>query len=404
MTLTNSAARYGTVTKTFHWLTALLIVSVIPLGIIANDMAHQIRAGDVDDAFIQRTALLFSLHKTIGLTIFAVALARILWALTQTKPAALHPERKAETFLAELVHWLLYAALLLVPLSGWIHHAATSGFAPIWWPFGQTLPFVPQDDGVARTAAALHIIFERVLVASILLHVLGALKHHLIDKDATLRRMWFGRTTASPDRPKPHRALAPAGTAVVVYAGALAIGAALGLFRTEAGAAPTETLAEVASDWTVTEGEIAITVVQFGSEVEGSFGDWTAAITYDPEAENPKGRVETTIAIPSLSLGSVTDQAMGPDYFDSTTYPTATFTAEILETDTGHVADGTLTLKGETVPVTLPFDLTLDGDTATASGSVTLLRRDFGIGTAETTVGYEVGIDISLTAQRGQDG
>ena len=49
---------------------------------------------------------------------------------------ALHPDRKTETLLAEIVHWLLYGSLILVPLSGWIHHAATEGFAPIWCTYG----------------------------------------------------------------------------------------------------------------------------------------------------------------------------------------------------------------------------------------------------------------------------
>jgi len=183
MSASNTARSYGSVTKTFHWLTVLLILTAIPLGIIANKMAY-----DTSDALAMK-AFLFSMHKTVGITAFFVALARIAWALGQPKPAGLHPERKAESFLAELVHWLLYGSLLLVPLSGWIHHASTTGFAPIWWPFGQNLPLVPKSETLADLTAGLHIVFERVLVASILLHIAGALKHHFIDKDDTLRRM-----------------------------------------------------------------------------------------------------------------------------------------------------------------------------------------------------------------------
>ncbi|MBT8474330.1 MAG: cytochrome b/b6 domain-containing protein, partial [Alphaproteobacteria bacterium] len=138
MPLGNTATRYGGVAKTFHWLTALLILTALPLGVIANGAPFE------TDAEIARKIWLFSLHKTVGVTAFFVALARIAWALTQPKPAALHPDRRFETRLAETVHWLLYASLVLVPLSGWLHHAAATGFAPIWWPFGQTLPFVPQ--------------------------------------------------------------------------------------------------------------------------------------------------------------------------------------------------------------------------------------------------------------------
>lgn len=79
MPRTNTAETYGSVTKTFHWLTAFLILSAIPLGLIATDLAHRIEAGDT--SLIAETALLFSLHKTIGIAAFLIALGRILWAL-----------------------------------------------------------------------------------------------------------------------------------------------------------------------------------------------------------------------------------------------------------------------------------------------------------------------------------
>lgn len=81
---------------------------------------------------------------------FLVALARIGYALTQSKPAGLHPDLKLETLLAEVVHWLLYISLVVVPLSGWIHHSAAAIAAPIWIPFAQSLPFVPTDPTVFR--------------------------------------------------------------------------------------------------------------------------------------------------------------------------------------------------------------------------------------------------------------
>ncbi|MBS8271498.1 cytochrome, partial [Halomonas litopenaei] len=125
---------YGTVTKTFHWLTALLIITIVPLGVVAYNLPYE------TNEQLALKALLFSYHKTLGVIVFAVALARIVWAFTQTKPAPLHPERKSETWLAETVHWLLYISLVAVPLTGWIHHAATEGFAPILLPISQDLP------------------------------------------------------------------------------------------------------------------------------------------------------------------------------------------------------------------------------------------------------------------------
>ncbi|MGA1233933.1 MAG: cytochrome b, partial [Lutimaribacter sp.] len=122
MALANSDTSYGTVSRIFHWLTALLILSPIALGLIATNLAEG--ALQSDSAAVAQVATLFSLHKTIGVAAFFVALLRILWALGQTHPHPLHPEKRFETALAAFVHWLLYGAMLLVPLSGWIHHAA----------------------------------------------------------------------------------------------------------------------------------------------------------------------------------------------------------------------------------------------------------------------------------------
>ncbi|MFN3211172.1 MAG: YceI family protein, partial [Roseovarius sp.] len=140
----------------------------------------------------------------------------------------------------------------------------------------------------------------------------------------------------------------------------------------------TATLEAVESDWQVQEGTLDITVSQMGSDVSGSFADWTAEIAYseEPDTDGKHGDVTVTVSIPSLTLGSVTDQAMGPDYFAAETHPTATFTADIMAREDGHVADGTLTIKDQSVPVKLPFTLAIDGDTATASGALSVDRRD----------------------------
>ncbi|MCR8825674.1 cytochrome b/b6 domain-containing protein [Pseudosulfitobacter koreensis] len=398
MPLTNARDRYGAVTKTFHWLIALLILTLIPLGLIANYLPYE------TSEQLATKAWLFSLHKTLGVTAFAVAVARILWAVTQTKPTHLHPERKLETFAAETVHWLLYASLVIVPLSGWIHHAAASGFAPMWLPIGQDLPLVPKSESLSHVFAQIHEIATHVLEAALALHILGALKHHFIDRDSTLRRMWFGTTTAtSPGgAPVAHRS---ALAATAIWAVAIAFGAGLGLSAGEDARPGTPAaLADVQSDWQVQDGTLSIVVNQFGSDVTGSFADWTADITFDETVQNGiSGAVEATISIGSLTLGSVTNQAMGPDFFNVDAFPTATYIAEITSTSETTVARGTLTIKDQSVPLDLPFDLTIDGMTAVMRGSTTLDRRDFNIGDTmndESSLKFPVDVQIELTATR----
>lgn len=406
MPLSNTRQSYGSLSKAFHWATVLLIFTVIPLGIIANGLAQEVRAPGFsgDQAVVARTVLLFSLHKTIGVSIFFLALLRILWALRQPKPELLNGDKPLEATLAEMVHWLLYGSLILVPLTGWIHHAATSGFAPIWWPFGQNLPFVPKDETLAHLMGGLHVIFERVLVLAIFLHVAGAVKHHVIDRDATLRRMLPGRIDPPATPTQNHSGLLALLGALVIWGAALAIGATLGVIGGHGAAKPTSELSAVQSDWQVQDGTLALSVQQMGSAVEGQFADWTAAIRFvEPDAPGPAGSVEVVIAIPSLTLGSVTDQALGADFFDAQTYPTATFNAEIVKTDTGYVARGPLTIRDSSVPIELPFELTLEDNRARMQGSVILKRLDFGIGASmpdDSSLGFEVAVSITLSAEQ----
>jgi cytochrome b561/polyisoprenoid-binding protein YceI len=397
-TLGNSPRSYGSVAKTLHWLTALLILTAIPLGVVANNLPYD------TSAQLATKGWLFSLHKTVGIAAFAVAVFRILWAAVQPKPALLHPDRRLESWAAETVHWMLYASLVIVPLSGWLHHAATQGFAPILWPFGQSLPLVPVNDDVAHFFAAWHWLFTKVLIAALILHIAGALKHHLVDRDDTLRRMLPGHVMAGDGGAGHPRG--PAAAAMALWALLLVGGSALGMAgQTDAPAVPQ--LQAQPSGWVVQEGTLAITATQFGSPVEGRFEDWTAAIEFDPDAPGPEmGTVTVQISVPSVTLGSVTSEALKPEFFDAEAHPTATFDAQVLtaEGENAYVADGTLTLKGTTVPLSLPFEMTLQDDTARMTGEVVIDRRDYGIGTQsysdEETVAHDVTVSVSLVAER----
>ncbi|WP_164661232.1 cytochrome b/b6 domain-containing protein [Tropicibacter sp. Alg240-R139] len=407
MSLSNSFQSYGGVAKTFHWLTALLILTALPLGMLADNLAEAVIDPSIPstDTEVARAALFFSLHKTVGVTVFFVALLRILWALTQPKPGLLNADHKAEALAAETVHWLLYGSLVFVPLTGWIHHAATTGFAPIWWPFSQNLPFVPKDAAVAEFFAGLHWVLQWVLIAALALHIAGAVKHHVIDRDMTLRRMLPGSADL-PQPPQQKHSLLPLLCALVLWGVALSWGAMRGSYAHHEATTEAAMLDAVQSDWQVTEGTLAITVQQFGSPVSGAFSDWTAAITFDePAAPGPAGSVDVTISIGSLTLGSVTDQAMGADFFNVEAFPTATFKGEITKSETGYEATGPLTIRDQSVPITLPFALNVRDDTASMTGKLQLNRLEFAVGAHmpdEGSLGFGVDVDISLTAARGQ--
>lgn len=404
----NTFSSYGTVTKAFHWLTALLIFTALPLGWFANQLAHAIYDPSIPttEEDIARAAQMFSIHKTVGIAVFFVALGRILWAVTQTKPGLLNAQNKPEAFAAETVHWMLYASLVLVPLTGWIHHAAAEGFAPIFWPFGQNLPFVPKSPYVAEVTAGLHWLFIWVLAGSLALHIMGALKHHVVDKDSTLRRMLPGHSD-TPEPPAQHHSILPAFAALCLWGAVLIGGGMIGIFADHSKAhTDTTELAEVQSDWQVQEGSLSITITQLGSPVTGSFADWTAAIAFeDPSEPGLAGSVDVSVSIGSLTLGTVTDQAMGADFFDSSQFPTARFAADLYRTETGYEARGPLTIRDKTLDVVLPFDLALQDNTATVAGRLELNRLDFDIGAtmpAEDSLAFAVSVAIELTASRAE--
>lgn len=151
-------------------------------------------------------------------------------------------------------------------------------------------------------------------------------------------------------------------------------------------------------------GSLGFRVTQMGAPVEGSFAGWTAEITFDDSIiDGPAGRVEVVVDLASVSLGSVTEQVKGAEFFDVATHPTARFSADLIAGPPGPVATGRLQLRGAEQPVTLPFTLQITGDKAEMTGRLTLDRRDFGIGAGygdEATVGFAVEIIITLTATR----
>jgi cytochrome b561/polyisoprenoid-binding protein YceI len=387
----NTTTSYGLVARFFHWTIAVLVLIDIVLGVIGKFTP---RSGDTV-GFLQ---LLYSTHKTIGVTVLALAILRVIWAIVQPRPVPLHPERRAETFAAEAAHWILYAAIFVLPLSGWVMHSAEVGFAPIWWPFGQSLPFVPKSEALAHTAANVHWAAGIILAATVAAHISGALKHAILDRDNTLARMLHG-IEAGNRHGESGKHTAPAFAALLIWG--LAIGGTVTVFASPDDAQPSgQVTAGQTTGWTVQNGTVAITVVQMGAAVTGTFANWQATIEYDPDTGT--GHVNARIDTTSLSLGSVTEQAKGAEFFDVETYSQATFDGEIVRRDgEAHRATGMVTLVGKSVPLTLDFDLELANGTATMSGTTVLDRRDFGMGAAytdESSVGFSVEVMIELTA------
>jgi cytochrome b561 len=196
--MNHDATRYTKTAKVLHWLIALGIFGMFALGWYMSDLpkdAPKQMAFDLFDWGIftwnlaeeaSPRTLYFNLHKSIGVTIFALVIIRILWRVTHKPPALLASYKAIERKLANGAHHLLYLLMVAMPLSGLIM-AVNSKYGVKW--FG--LDFIGGLDNkpMRELFKEVHEIVGAVILLVIILHILGALKHKFIDKDETLNRM-----------------------------------------------------------------------------------------------------------------------------------------------------------------------------------------------------------------------
>lgn len=178
----NSPTRFGVVTRTLHWVMALGIIATISLGAYVGRMQVSF-----DNLW------LFGVHKSIGLTVLALLLLRLSWHRFSRPP---RPNEigvaRWQVLTARWVHAGLYALMLFTPLAGWVAASAT-GIDTVVWSSWTAPPLVAPDKAVADIGFAVHAVLGWSLAALVLLHVAGALKRALIDRDGTLRRMIAGK-------------------------------------------------------------------------------------------------------------------------------------------------------------------------------------------------------------------
>lgn len=157
-----------------------------------------------------------------------------------------------------------------------------------------------------------------------------------------------------------------------------------------------------AKSWTVVEDEsrIGFSGTHAGAAFSGEFKKWTAEIALDPEALD-QARAVVSVDLTSAETGNATYDKSLPtaDWFNTGANATAVYRTEDIrkaENGNGYVAEGTLELRNVKVPVTLTFDLEINGDTATMTGQSTIARLDFGIGKTSDVKGAWVSLDIPL--------
>jgi cytochrome b561 len=157
--------RYGRVAIWLHWIIAALILVNLLLGFFHEDFSKPVRA-----------AMMFW-HKSIGLTVLALTVARLTWRLGHRPPAFDPVMKRWEMRLASLIHWAFYALLVAIPLAGWAA-SSTGGKPASWFGLFDVAPLPLRGKDAHELFEEVHEILAKVMIGLVILHVAGALKHH----------------------------------------------------------------------------------------------------------------------------------------------------------------------------------------------------------------------------------
>ncbi|MGQ4584304.1 cytochrome b/b6 domain-containing protein [Lysobacter sp. F60174L2] len=178
MNLKNTADRWGPVSQLLHWVIVLLLLMLSTIGLLLDSLP-----------VTPKYFWVFDLHKSTGLTLLALVLLRIGWRLYAGAPKPLAGTPTWQARIASVTHWLLYALILAMPLSGWLYDSA-SGLRPLrWYGLVEMPKLSAPDEGLRELGHTAHEWLFWVLVVLVIGHVAAAFYHHIFQRDATLQRM-----------------------------------------------------------------------------------------------------------------------------------------------------------------------------------------------------------------------
>lgn len=132
---------------------------------------------------------LFSYHKWIGVSVWALLLARVLWRIKHAPPPLPAGTPAWEQTAANAGHLLLYVLMAAIPVSGWLMSSA-QGVTTVYLGLWQLPDLLAKNEALGLLLLALHRILNDALLGAVALHVAAALKHHFVDRDGVLVRMF----------------------------------------------------------------------------------------------------------------------------------------------------------------------------------------------------------------------
>jgi len=172
------ATAYSLTARILHWLTAALVLTMIPAGIVMVNIG----SGALQDS-------LFNLHRSLGVVLIPLILLRLAYRLINPPPPLPGDIPIVQQLAAASVHWALYALLIVQPILGWV---GTSAFPAPIIVFGlfELPPVWPPDRAFSDQVFVAHRAIGYLIALLITVHVCAALFHHLVRRDDVLLRMW----------------------------------------------------------------------------------------------------------------------------------------------------------------------------------------------------------------------
>lgn len=178
MQIRNASDGYGLVSKVLHWVLALLILGLIWLGWVVVDMGYY--------SPWYNTAI--TAHETLGMLVLALAAFKLVWMLYSPTPAPQGELRPWERGASKLVHWVLFLALFVIPVTGYLT-STSDGDAVGMFDWFEVPAVVPVSTALRDWSIDVHFYGAYSILVIAILHAAAALKHQLVDHHGTLKRM-----------------------------------------------------------------------------------------------------------------------------------------------------------------------------------------------------------------------
>lgn len=176
MRITNTSTVYGSVTKWFHWGMAVLFVFMFTLAYIMTDLPKS-----------PFKFTLYDLHKATGLLLFGLVTLRLFWRCVNPKPHAVAGVPAWQIRLADWNIIALYCLMFLMPMSGFLASTLSNHTVSFYGIF--TIPAITDSHFWGECFDTVHTVLSYLIIFCVSIHVLGALYHHYVRKDETLKRM-----------------------------------------------------------------------------------------------------------------------------------------------------------------------------------------------------------------------